>query len=195
MAYVDLKTLKNSPGSKLLMVLNSTHQRVEKEYNGRTFNVYDYNVIVDNQSTTLSASDALKRKLDDYGIGDSIYLSYEEFTNNEGQLRHYWKVESSLTSNSSDNKNEFQKLLDEKKKSLDNEASRPFVNNGARFGMIFNNAFKVYMQNDCQMSMQDFVDCFTRIESFVDACENRTEKPQEQPIKPVEDFSTDDLPF
>jgi len=178
--------------------LNSNAVREEKQYSGGTFSVWAYNVLQNGQQLTLDASDTLKRKLDDFSIGDEISLSYESFTKND-QLMYYWKVDAALRSEQKIEQvtksiNEFDEML--KKEQAAKE--KPFVNNGARFGMIFNNTMQVYMAQGLSWTKEQFVENFNRIESFVDACENQDAAPA-QPVKleepKVEEVPEDDLPF
>ena len=50
--------------------------------------------------------------------------------------------------------------------------------NGARFGMIFNNVIRIYIANDMSMTTSDIYDCFKRVESWVEFCED--DKPKQE---------------
>ncbi len=205
MSYIDLKQLKNNPDTIATFILNSTPEREEKTYSGGTFQIWNYNVLQKGQNVVLGASDTLKRKLDAFSIGDEVSLSYSSFTK-DGTLRYFWKVEAALRSEqvaeqTTKSINEFDAMLKKEQ-----AAKQPFVNNGARFGMIFNNTMNVYMKQGLSWTQQQFVENFNRIESFVDACENQETKPEKQnaakDLKTVEngfvetvEIKEDDLPF
>ena len=89
--FINLKDLKANIGSPIKLTLNSDPVFVEKEWQGRSFNVFNYRVLLNNTEHELSATDALKRKLDELKVGDDFLLSWEEFTK-DGQMRNYWKV-------------------------------------------------------------------------------------------------------
>jgi len=93
MAFVNLKDLKANIGGQLRLTLNSSGVYEEKEWQGKKFNTFKYEVIQDGTVSTLDATDSLKRKLDLISTGDDFLLSWEQFTTDEGQLRNYWKVE------------------------------------------------------------------------------------------------------
>ena len=200
MSYIDLKNLKQNPGTTAKFVINSKAEKVEKEYSGGSFTVFDYDVLVNNQFSVLSASVSLHRKLMAFSIGDTINLTYDSFTK-EGKLTYYWKVEGELTSETKTfeqtqkSVNEFDAML--KKEQAKQE--KPFVNNGARFGMIFNNTFKLYVQKGMTWTEQEFKYNFNKIETFVNVCENQDEPEQPKPQaveqhKPVV-VDEDELPF
>ena len=206
MSYIDLKKLKDNPKSIVTFTLNSACERQEKTYSGGTFTVWQYNVISDGQHMTLDAADSLKRKLDDFSIGDELSLSYEPFTKDD-KLMYYWKLEAALRSEQKTEQvtksiNQFDEMLKKDKAAKE----KPFVNNGARFGMIFNNTMQVYMTQELSWTKEQFVENFNRIESFVDACENQEAAPAkpnaDKDIKTVEkgfvetaEVPEDDLPF
>lgn len=219
MAYVDLKELKQNKGTTVKLRLNSSAEYVEKEYNGKTFNIYNYNVIQDNRELQLSASDSLKRKLDEFSTGDEFVLSFEEFTK-DGQMRNYWKVQrvvkdaqqyENVKKPVDKSINEFDALLKK-----DNPVVKKFTNEGARFGMIFNQTMNLYMHFSCEWNQKEFVANFNRVSDYVEACENQDTVPsgekarikaelavikeeinQQVKEKPVEtqQFNPDDLPF
>ena len=205
MSFINLKNLKENPGTTARFVINSAAQKVEKEYSGGSFTVFDYDVLVNNQSSVLSASVSLHRKLMAFSVGDTINLTYDSFTKDD-KLTYYWKVEGELTSEqkfeqTKKSVNEFDAML--KKEQAIKE--KPFVNNGARFGMIFNNTFKLYVQKGMVWTEQEFKYNFNKIETFVSVCENQdvqTPKPVKEEIKKGPEnlaeavkINEDDLPF
>ena len=170
MAFLDLKALKQNKGAKLKLTLQSTGVYQQKTFNGQSFNVFDYEVLQDNKLYTLGASDALHRKLQPFKSGDSFHLSFEEFTSDEGQLRNYWKVEKVKAV--SNGVNEFeQKLKNDQAAQAVTQKSNTFEN-GARFGMIFNNTFDLYKHFDCSWTTDEFVSNFHRVKGLVESCEN-----------------------
>ena len=213
--FINLKDLKANIGSPIKLTLNSEPVFVEKEWQGRSFNVFNYRVLLNNTEHELSATDALKRKLDELKVGDDFLLSWEEFTK-DGQLRNYWKVEKDDTtgyqnlkqpvSNGAANGtvNEFeQKLQESKAQQAVVKTNKEYVS-PARNGMIFNNTIKLYIANDMAWTQDEFVSNYKRVESFLDSCENAQEtKPFELPVeKPVQPkvapsatYTADDLPF
>ena len=80
MAFVNLKDLKANVGGQLRLTLNSSGVYEEKEWQGKKFNTFKYEVVQDGQTMTLDATDSLKRKLDLINTGDDFLLSWEEFT-------------------------------------------------------------------------------------------------------------------
>ena len=204
MAFLDLKALKQNKGAKLKLTLQSTGTYQQKTFNGQSFNIFDYEVLQDNKPYTLGASDALHRKLQQLNTGDSFHLSFEEFTSDEGQLRNYWKVEKlkAVAKPVSNGVNEFeQKLKDDQAAKAVTQKSETFEN-GARFGMIFNNTFDLYKHFDCAWTTDEFVDNFHRVKGFVEACENQPQKPintrsqvSSQSVDTPVEIKADDLPF
>ena len=212
--FINLKDLKANIGSPIKLTLNSEPVFVEKEWQGRSFNVFNYRVLLNNTEHELSATDALKRKLDELKVGDDFLLSWEEFTK-EGRLMNYWKVEKDDTTGYQNLKqpvsngvangvNEFeQKLQESKAEQAVVKTNKEYVS-PARNGMIFNNTIKLYIANDMAWTQDEFVSNYKRVESFLDSCENAQaskplEKPVEQKVKPkVQESATynaDDLPF
>ena len=212
--FINLKDLKANIGSPIKLTLNSDPVFVEKEWQGRSFNVFNYRVLLNNTEHELSATDALKRKLDELKVGDDFLLSWEEFTK-DGQLRNYWKVEKDDTTGYQNLKqpvsngvasgvNEFeQKLQESKAQQAVVKTNKEYVS-PARNGMIFNNTVKLYIANDMAWTQDEFVSNYKRVESFLDSCENAQEtKPFELPVeKPVQPkvapsatYTADDLPF
>lgn len=216
MAFVNLKDLKANVGGQLRLTLNSGGVYEEKEWQGKKFNTFKYEVIEDGKALTLDATDSLKRKLDLISTGDDFLLSWEQFTTNEGQIRNYWKVEkvskesaNPQFDNVKKSVNEFdQKLKADKAVKEAVQTTNATYTNGARFGMIFNNVVKLYIANDMTWTTDEFVNNFKRVESWVEACEgkpgtpveNNLAKLQEQridaksPSQPVQ-IDEDELPF
>ena len=200
MAFLDLRQLKQNVGAKIKLTLQSTGIYQQKTFNGQSFNVFVYEVLQDNKPYTLEVSDALNRKLKSLNTGDSFHLSWEEFTSNEGQLRNYWKVEKLKPV--ANGVNEFeQKLKDDQAAKAVTQKSETFEN-GARFGMIFNNTFDLYKHFDCAWTIDEFVDNFHRVKGFVEACENQPQKPintrsqvSSQSVDTPVEIKADDLPF
>ena len=212
--FINLKDLKANIGSPIKLTLNSEPVFVEKEWQGRSFNVFNYRVLLNNTEHELSATDALKRKLDELNIGDDFLLSWEEFTK-DGQLRNYWKVEKDDTTGYQNLKqpvsngvangvNEFdQKLQESKAEQAVVKTNKEYVS-PARNGMIFNNTIKLYIANDMAWTQDEFVSNYKRVESFLDSCENAqetkpvelpVEKPVQQKVAPSATYTADDLPF
>ena len=212
--FINLKDLKANIGSPIKLTLNSEPVFVEKEWQGRTFNVFNYRVLLNNTEHELSATDALKRKLDELNIGDDFLLSWEEFTK-DGQMRNYWKVvkednsgyqnlKQPVSNGVANGVNEFeQKLQENKAEQAVVKTNKEYVS-PARNGMIFNNTIKLYIANDMAWTQDEFVSNFKRVESFLDSCENAQEtKPVELPVEkpvqpkaePSQTYSQDDLPF
>jgi len=213
--FINLKDLKANIGSPIKLTLNSEPVFVEKEWQGRSFNVFNYRVLFNGVENELSATDSLKRKIDsELKVGDDFLLSWEEFTK-DGQLRNYWKVEKDDTTGYQNLKqpvsngvangvNEFeQKLQENKAEQAVVKTNKEYVS-PARNGMIFNNTIKLYIANDMAWTQDEFVSNYKRVESFLDSCENAQEtKPVELPVeKPVQPkvapsatYTADDLPF
>ena len=212
--FINLKDLKANIGSPIKLTLNSEPVFVEKEWQGRSFNVFNYRVLFNGVENELSATDALKRRLDELKVGDDFLLSWEEFTK-DGQLRNYWKVEKDDTTGYQNLKqpvsngvangvNEFeQKLQENKAEQAVVKTNKEYVS-PARNGMIFNNTIKLYIANDMAWTQDEFVSNYKRVESFLDSCENAQEtKPFELPVEkpvqpkaePSQTYSQDDLPF
>ena len=180
MAFVNLKDLKANVGGQLRLTLNSAGVYEEKEWQGKKFNTFKYEVIQDGTISSLDATDSLKRKLDTISTGDDFLLSWEQFTTDEGQLRNYWKVEkvskdsaNPVFENVKKSINEFdQKLQADKAVKQAVETTNTTYTNGARMGMIFNNVVKLYIANDMTWTTDEFVSNFKRVEAWVEACEN-----------------------
>jgi hypothetical protein len=216
MAFVNLKDLKANVGGQLRLTLNSAGVYEEKEWQGKKFNTFKYEVIQDGTISSLDATDSLKRKLDTISTGDDFLLSWEQFTTDEGQLRNYWKVEkvskesaNPVFENVKKSINEFdQKLQADKAVKQAVETTNTTYTNGARFGMIFNNVVKLFIENGQSWTTDEFVSNFKRVEGWVEACENpkaipQASEPVSTPTKIVkETYSSqpvvvdeDDLPF
>ena len=216
--FINLKDLKANIGSPIKLTLNSEPTYVEKEWQGRTFNVFNYSVLLENVEHELSATDALKRKLDELKVGDDFLLSWEEFTK-EGRLMNYWKVEKDdttgyqnlkqpVSNGAANGVNDFeQKLQESKAQQAVVKTNKEYVS-PARNGMIFNNTVKLYIANDMAWTQDEFVSNYKRVESFLDSCENAQEtKPFELPSGEVKEkkvepkveqpvnYTSDDLPF
>ena len=212
--FINLKDLKANIGSPIKLTLNSEPVFVEKEWQGRSFNVFNYRVLLNNTEHELSATDALKRKLDELKVGDDFLLSWEEFTK-DGEMRNYWKVvkednsgyqnlKQPVSNGVANGVNEFeQKLQENKAEQAVVKTNKEYVS-PARNGMIFNNTIKLYIANDMAWTQDEFVSNYKRVESFLDSCENAQEtKPVELPVeKPVQPkvapsatYTADDLPF
>ena len=203
MAFVNLKDLKANVGGQLRLTLNSSGVYEEKEWQGKKFNTFKYEVIQDGTVSTLDATDSLKRKLDLIKTGDDFLLSWEQFTTDEGQLRNYWKVEkvskdsaNPQFENIKKSVNEFdEKLKADKAVKEAVQTTNATYTNGARFGMIFNNVVKLYIANDMTWTTDEFVNNFKRVEGWVEACENPSTIPAaSKPNEPVQ-IDDDELPF
>ena len=203
MAFVNLKDLKANIGGQLRLTLNSSGVYEEKEWQGKKFNTFKYEVIQDGQAMTLDATDSLKRKLDLISTGDDFLLSWEQFTTNEGQLRNYWKVEkvskdsaNPQFDNVKKSVNEFdEKLKADKAVKEAVQTTNATYTNGARFGMIFNNVVKLFIENGQSWTTDEFVNNFKRVEGWVEACENPSTIPAaSKPNEPVQ-IDDDELPF
>jgi len=203
MAFVNLKDLKANIGGQLRLTLNSSGVYEEKEWQGKKFNTFKYEVIQDNQVMSLDATDSLHRKLMAIPQGSDFLLSWEQFTTNEGQLRNYWKCEAvekesanPVFENVKKSVNEFEQQLQKDKalKQQVNTTNSTFTN-GARFGMIFNNCIKLYIENGMKWTTDEFVNNFNRVEGWVEACENPSTIPAaSKPNEPVQ-IDDDELPF
>ena len=207
--FINLKDLKANIGSTIKLTLNSDPVFVEKEWQGRTFNVFNYRVLMNGNDSELSATDALKRKLDELKVGDDFLLSWEEFTK-DGQMRNYWKVVKednsgyqNLKQPVSNGVNEFeQKLQESKAEQAVVKTNKEYVS-PARNGMLFNQTCEQYRYAKCTWTKEQFVETFNRLSAYLDACENQVEKPVELPVeKPVQPkvapsatYTADDLPF
>ena len=208
--FINLKDLKANIGSPIKLTLNSDPVFVEKEWQGRSFNVFNYRVLLNNTEHELLATDALKRKLDELKVGDDFLLSWEEFTK-DGQMRNYWKVVKednsgyqNLKQPVSNGVNEFeQKLQESKAQQAVVKTNKEYVS-PARNGMIFNNTIKLYIANDMAWTQDEFVSNYKRVESFLDSCENAqetkpfelpVEKPVQPKVEPSATYTADDLPF
>ena len=185
MAFVNLKDLKANIGGQLRLTLNSSGVYEEKEWQGKKFNTFKYEVIQDNQVMSLDATDSLHRKLMAIPQGSDFLLSWEQFTTNEGQLRNYWKCEAvekesanPVFENVKKSVNEFdQKLKADKAVKEAVQTTNATYTNGARFGMIFNNVVKLYIANDMTWTKEQFAEEFRRVESWVELCENKPNTP------------------
>lgn len=213
--FINLKDLKANIGSPIKLTLNSEPVFVEKEWQGRTFNVFNYRVLFNGVENELSATDSLKRKIDsELKVGDDFLLSWEEFTK-DGRLMNYWKVvkednsgyqnlKQPVSNGVANGVNEFdQKLQESKAEQAVVKTNKEYVS-PARNGMIFNNTIKLYIANDMAWTQDEFVSNYKRVESFLDSCENAQEtKPFELPVEkpvqpkaePSQTYSQDDLPF
>jgi len=208
MAFVNLKDLKANIGGQLRLTLNSGGVYEEKEWQGKKFNTFKYEVIQDGTVSTLDATDSLKRKLDLISTGDDFLLSWEQFTTDEGQIRNYWKVEkvskdsaNPVFENIKKSVNEFdEKLKADKAVKEAVQTTNATYTNGARFGMIFNNVVKLYIANDMTWTTDEFVNNFKRVEGWVEACENPStiptaSKPNEPVSQEAVQIDEDELPF
>jgi len=208
MAFVNLKDLKANVGGQLRLTLNSSGVYEEKEWQGKKFNTFKYEVIQDGTISTLDATDALKRKLDAIPQGSDFLLSWEQFTTDEGSIRNYWKCEpvskesaNPVFENVKKSINEFdQKLQADKAVKQAVETTNTTYTNGARMGMIFNNVVKLYIANDMTWTTDEFVNNFKRVEAWVEACENpkaipQASKPNEPVVQESVQINDDDLPF
>ena len=208
MAFVNLKDLKANVGGQLRLTLNSGGVYEEKEWQGKKFNTFKYEVIQDGTVSTLDATDSLKRKLDLISTGDDFLLSWEQFTTDEGSIRNYWKCEpvskesaNPVFENVKKSINEFdQKLQADKAVKQAVETTNTTYTNGARMGMIFNNVVKLYIANDMVWTTDEFVNNFKRVEAWVEACENpkaipQASKPNEPVVQESVQINDDDLPF
>ena len=216
--FINLKDLKANIGSTIKLTLNSDPVFVEKEWQGRTFNVFNYRVLLNNTEHELSATDALKRKLDELNIGDDFLLSWEEFTK-DGQMRNYWKVQKSSNETQYENikqpvsngVNEFdQKLQESKAEQAVVKTNKEYVS-PARNGMLFNQTCEQFRYAKCGWTKEQFVETFNMLSSFLDACEKQPEKVidppsnslvqrvekevQQQKVAPSVAYTEDDLPF
>ena len=207
--FINLKDLKQNIGSTIKLTLNSEPVFVEKEWQGRTFNVFNYRVLMNGNDSELSATDALKRKLDELKVGDDFLLSWEEFTK-DGQMRNYWKVVKednsgyqNLKQPVSNGVNEFeQKLQESKAEQAVVKTNKEYVS-PARNGMLFNQTCEQYRYAKCTWTKEQFVETFNRLSAYLDACEKQPEQPVEVPVEqPVQPkvapsvaYTADDLPF
>ena len=208
--FINLKDLKANIGSTIKLTLHSDPVFVEKEWQGRTFNVFNYRVLMNGNDSELSATDALKRKLDELKVGDDFLLSWEEFTK-DGQMRNYWKVQKSSNETQYENikqpvsngVNEFdQKLQESKAEQAVVKTNKEYVS-PARNGMLFNQTCEQYRYAKCTWTKEQFVETFNRLSAYLDACETQPEQPVEVPVEtPVQPkvapsvaYNADDLPF
>ena len=211
MAFVNLKDLKANVGGQLRLTLNSSGVYEQKEWQGKKFNTFKYDVLQDGQTMTLDATDSLKRKLDLIKTGDDFLLSWEQFTTDSGELRNYWKVEqvskesaNPQFENIKKSVNKFEQQL-EKDKALKQQVNttNSTYTNGARFGMIFNNTIELFIANGMKWTTGEFIDNFRRVEGWVEACENPSTTPSNtQPNESIPNgiqetvvVNEDDLPF
>jgi len=209
--FINLKDLKQNIGSPIKLTLNSEPVFVEKEWQGRTFNVFNYRVLFNGVENELSATDSLKRKIDsELKVGDDFLLSWEEFTK-DGQMRNYWKLQKlsnetqyeNIKQPVSNGVNEFeQKLQESKAEQAVVKTNKEYVS-PARNGMLFNQTCEQYRYAKCTWTKEQFVETFNRLSAYLDACENQVEKPVELPVEqpvqpkvaPSATYSQDDLPF
>ena len=207
--FINLKDLKANIGSTIKLTLNSDPVFVEKEWQGRTFNVFNYRVLMNGNDSELSATDALKRRLDELKVGDDFLLSWEEFTK-DGQMRNYWKVVKednsgyqNLKQPVSNGVNEFdQKLQESKAQQAVVKTNKEYVS-PARNGMIFNQTCEQYRYAKCTWTKEQFVETFNRLSAYLDACETQPEQPVEVSVEtpvppkvaPSVVYNADDLPF
>ena len=211
--FINLKDLKQNIGSTIKLTLNSEPVFVEKEWQGRTFNVFNYRVLMNGNDSELSATDALKRKLDELKVGDDFLLSWEEFTK-DGQMRNYWKVvkednsgyqnlKQPVSNGVANGVNEFeQKLQESKAEQAVVKTNKEYVS-PARNGMLFNQTCEQYRYAKCTWTKEQFVETFNRLSAYLDACEKQPEQPVEVPVEqPVQPkvapsvaYTADDLPF
>lgn len=196
MAFINLKDLKANTGGQLKLKLNTGGVFQEKEWQGKKFNTFKYEVIQDNQIMELDATDSLKRKLDVLEVGDSFLLSWEEFTTDSGQLRNYWKVDKihqpkeeqtdhqvyeTLKPEYEKGTNEFDERVRKEKEEKDRLLKNQVKNttktytNGARFGMVFNQTMNLFIENGMSWTSQEFLQNFKRVEKWVELCEGKQE--------------------
>tara|TARA_R100001443_G_scaffold65236_1_gene74532 strand:+ start:1194 stop:1829 length:636 start_codon:yes stop_codon:yes gene_type:complete len=211
MAFVNLKDLKANVGGQLRLTLNSSGVYEQKEWQGKKFNTFKYDVVQDGQTMTLDATDSLKRKLDLIKTGDDFLLSWEQFTTDSGEIRNYWKVEQVSKESANPQFENIKKSVDKFEQQLEKDkALKQQVNttnstytNGARFGMIFNNTIELFIANGMKWTTGEFIDNFRRVEGWVEACENPSTTPlNTQPNEPIPNgiqetvvVNEDDLPF
>ena len=209
--FINLKDLKQNIGSPIKLTLNSEPVFVEKEWQGRTFNVFNYRVLFNGVENELSATDSLKRKIDsELKVGDDFLLSWEEFTK-DGQMRNYWKLQKlsnetqyeNIKQPVSNGVNEFeQKLQESKAEQAVVKTNKEYVS-PARNGMLFNQTCEQYRYAKCTWTKEQFVETFNRLSAYLDACEKQPEQPVELPVEqPVQPkvapsvaYAADDLPF
>tara|TARA_X000001382_G_scaffold124858_1_gene109785 strand:- start:506 stop:1183 length:678 start_codon:yes stop_codon:yes gene_type:complete len=225
MAYINLKDLKQNIGGQLKLKLNSSGVFQEKEWQGKKFNTFKYEVVQDNQVLELDATDSLKRKLDILEVGDTFLLSWEEFTTDEGQLRNYWKVDKihqpkqeqqdypvyeTLKPEYSNGTNEFDERIKREKEEKDRLLKNQVQNttktytNGARFGMLFNQTMNLFIETGMSWTSNEFLENFKRVEGYVELCEGKAEEKVEvkkeekktpQNLAEAVKITEDDLPF
>ncbi|MEL0173688.1 MAG: hypothetical protein VW904_03085 [bacterium] len=222
--FINLKELKSNPGAKIKLVMKKNNGSVNKQwtdkFSGETksMNLFQYIVEKDNQNFELEASDALARKLNDVAFEDAFMLSFEPFEK-DGQKRHYWKVEAiEKTENAFTNfvaNKSAENNVDQTVNTKVSEKSL-MINSGARFGMIFNNTFKLYTDPNAgnySWTTEEFANEFLRVMRMVEACENievtkqptpqstpqpkpATKEPEFTNVKePAVHIEEDDLPF
>tara|TARA_Y100001938_G_C8075494_1_gene425809 strand:+ start:688 stop:1359 length:672 start_codon:yes stop_codon:yes gene_type:complete len=192
--FINLRELKNNPGAKIKLVMKKNNGSVNKQwtdkYSGETksMNLFQYIVEKDNQNFELEASDALARKLNDVAFEDAFMLSFEPFEK-DGQTRHYWKVEVvEKTENEFTNfvaKQITNKQIDQNVNNKVIEKSA-IINSGARFGMVFNNTFKLYTDPNAgnySWTTEEFANEFLRVLRMVEACENIEVSPAKKPVE------------
>jgi len=199
--FINLKTLKENPGQEITLTLNSGGVFEKKEYNGKSWNNFKYEVIQDGSVYSLDATDSLHKKLNTLEPNSTFNLSWEEFTSNEGELRNYWKVELFE-----------QPQYENVKAPVKNGAnpvkavpqqSTPSVANPARNGMIFNNVVKLYIANNQVWTTEEFVNAYKRVEGWLEACENpatlplatKDNEPISRDMQDIIQYDNDELPF
>jgi|11BtaG_2_1085332.scaffolds.fasta_scaffold03546_11 hypothetical protein len=193
--FINLKELKDNIGGQIKLILKKNNGSVNKEYtdaNGqrKSFTVFQYIVDKGGQNFELEASQALARKLNDLNFEDAFMLSFEVFEK-DGQQRNYWKVEPvEKTQNEFTNYVANQQAEQKVDKVVSNKVVEKslLVNNGARFGMVFNNTFKLYTDpnvGNCSWSTDQFANEFLRVMRMVEACENIEVTPVKKPEQKI----------
>ncbi len=210
MAFINLKDLKANIGGQIKLTLQSNPVYQEKQWQGGSFNTFTYEVLKDGELFNLDATDSLKRKIDaaNLNIGHSFLLSFEEFTNKEGRLVQYWKVDKvleqlkdapvyeTLKPEYQSGTNEFEERLKkdkaEKSKALNQQiaTTNKTYTNGARFGMIFNNTVQLFIENGQSWTTPEFVKNFKRVEAWVEACEQKPGTPEDHSYAKEQDQKT-----
>lgn len=194
--FINLKELTNNPGAKIKLVMKKNNGSVNKQwtdkFSGETksMNLFQYIVEKDHQNFELEASAALSRKLNDVAFEDAFMLSFEPFEKN-GETRHYWKVEPvEKTENEFTNfvaKQTTDKQVDQNVNNKVIEKSA-MINSGARFGMVFNNTFKLYTDPNAgnySWTTEEFANEFLRVLRMVEACENIEVSPTKKPVQKI----------
>ena len=194
---------------------------MEKEWQGRSFNVFNYRVLFNGVENELSATDSLKRKIDsELKVGDDFLLSWEEFTK-DGQMRNYWKlqklsnetqyenIKQPVSNGVANGVNEFEQKLQESKAQQSVVKTNKEYVSPARNGMLFNQTCEQYRYAKCTWTKEQFVETFNRLSAYLDACENQVdylskdlfknptelEQPVQQKVAPSATYTEDELPF